>query len=397
MGTSEDDGLRQQFGPDGEALPGPVAEAEPAEPGAPVVVAEDDVVVVDGPRAFTSRVVALLALGLIALFFVPWFDAGGFLRSSGAGLVSWTDRYIIDLPRGTFERQMLVPYLAALIPIGALVVCALAVLGRQVRWLTVATALIAPLLLVYAVAREGADVFRVLEAGAYLTLACSLALLAAGFGLAASRWGRVTLAGALALAVVAAFVIPALAQDDVDSRLFAAYASNRTTLDRPSSGGTTVTDTEEVASPTTTLVLTATTVLQVTTTTVATSTTAVGAATTTTNPCPRTGPRTVLDVWRFDQQAPGSDVYFIDVRGTTENRTGQSVNIGSIEVAVRRDSTEVGRITIPANRTLGSDQALDWFRDDETITSPGGPPTAADVVPVSYSWTDARFASCPRP
>ncbi len=434
MGTNEDDDLRQHFGPDGEALPEPGADAapvepvaaepaadapaaeevdpgpptepvvhwddQPAAPAAPVAAEEEEVVVVDAPRAFTSRGIALLALALIALFFVPWFDADGFLRSSGAGLVSWTDQFIVDLPDGGFERQMLVPYLAVLIPIGALVVCALAVLGRQLRWLTVAIALIAPLLLVYAVAREGADVFRVLEAGAYLTLACSLALLAAAFGLLASRWGRVTLVGGLALAVVAAFVIPAVAQDDVDSPLFAAYASNRTTLDRPSSSGTTVTDTDdEVASPTTTLLLTATTVLTATSTTTGpTTTTGLAAAvTSTTTPCPRTGPRSVLSIFRFDQQAAGSDVYFVDVRGTTENRTGASINIGSIEVAVRRDGVEVGRLIIPANRTLASDQALDWFREDESVTSPGGPPTTADVVSVPYSWTDARFASCPRP
>ena len=435
MGTTDDDDLREQFGPDGEPAepsapeeepapvaeePAPVAEepapvAEEVDPGpptepvvvwddgdedvppaAPVVTDDDEVVVVDAKSWWPSRVRALLALALIALFFVPWFDADGFLRSSGAGLVGWTDQYIVDLPEGAFERQMLVPYLAVLIPIGALVVCALAIVGRQVKWLTIATALVAPLLLAYALIREGGDVFRVLEAGAYLTLAVSLGLLASAFGLLASRWGRVTLAGGLALAVVAAFVIPAAVQDDVDSPLFAAYAANRTSLEDEEAPEDTD-DEVATATTTTTLVVTASTVLEATTTTTAATSTTRATVAAVTSGCPSSGPTSTLEIFHFDQAAPGSDNYFVDVRGITENRTGASINVSSIEVAVRRNGTEVGRISIPANRTLASGQALDWFRDDATIVSPGAPPSSADVVSVPYSWSDGRFASCARP
>ena len=423
MGTTDDDDLRDQFGPDGEPVEEPQADEEPVEaepvadevdpgpatgpvvvwdddaddaPAAPVVVDDDDddVVVVDAKSWWPSRVRALLALALIALFFVPWFDADGFLRSSGAGLVGWTDRFIVGLPEGAFEQQMLVPYLAVLIPIGALIVCALAIVGRQVKWLTITTALIAPLLLAYAVIREGADVFRVLEAGGYLTLAVSLGLLASAFGLLASRWGRVTLAGGLALAVIAAFVLPAAMQDDVDSPLFAAYAANRTGLadDTPD---------DEVATATTTtwnytpLQVTASTALAATTTT--TSATTTTGATAVTSGCPSRGPVSALEIFQFDQQAPNSDTYLVDVRGTTDNRTGTAVNVASIEIAVRRNGTEVGRISIAANRTLPSGQALQWFQDDALIQSPGAPPSSADVLSVPYTWSDGRFASCARP
>src|SRR5438128_2177484 len=55
---------------------------------------------------------AALAAGLAVAFFLPWFNAPGFLSSSGVGMLSW-------LPSRVHGVESVVPYLAVLIPLGA--------------------------------------------------------------------------------------------------------------------------------------------------------------------------------------------------------------------------------------------------------------------------------------
>jgi hypothetical protein len=291
---------------------------------------------------------------------------------------------------------MLVPFLALLIPILAVVCVVVALQGRSTRSLAIAAGLVAPVLCLYALAREGGDVFRVLDVGAYLAIACSLALLATGIGLLASRRGRVAVIAGTAALLVAAFVIPAVAQGDVDSELYAAFASDRTTLEpvlfTPDAG---VVAAPARVAPTTSALVT-TTVLARTTTTAAPATTTT-AAQVVTPACPGAGPTPAVSSFRAEQVEAGSDTYYIHVRGTVQNRTGTTVRIVRIEVAVRSNGTELRRLSIPANRSLRSDETLEWFSDNETVVSPGAPPSSADVVAVPYSWNDPRLASCPRP
>jgi hypothetical protein len=298
---------------------------------------------------------------------------------------------------------MLVPYLAVLIPIGALAcIAVIAQRRRPTRWLAVVTGLVAPVLLVYALARGGGDVFRVLHVGAYLTLACSLALVATGLGLFASRWGRAAIA-VLALLVLAAFLVPAVAQDDVDSRVYAAYAADRTTL-APSEPSA---DDEVVAPPPRSVPTTTTTSATTPPTTAALVTTSVQPEPTTGPPntgvqtassgCPGRGPTESVTSFNFDQVESGGDQYYVDVRGTIRNSTGATITVSSIQVAVRSNGAEVGRISITANDTLRSGETLNFFSDDQLIQSPGSPPSSADVVAAPDHWSDARFASCPRP
>jgi hypothetical protein len=450
MGTEGDnDELREVYGPDEEPAPaeepvaeepveepdaevvaeaeepapevdtGPATEADPGPPTEPVVVWEahepgaeeellpldegavvEDEVVPAGP----SRVEVLLAAALFALFFVPWFDVSGFVASSGYGMLRWTSRFLDDLPSRDFDVGMLVPYLAVLIPLGAVAIILRSQLGYRSRRLAIATGLVAPFLLLYGLAREGGDLFKVLEAGAYLTLAFSLALLATGFGVLASRWGLLATAVGTALLVILAFALPAALQDPVDSRVFAAYAADRTSLTAPEKKKAKDTSDDEVAAPTTTstLLVTASTEVPVTTSTTAgTATTTVVATTAATvaagTTCPTSGPVAAVTYFHYDETAPSSNSYLVDVRGTVDNRTKASMDVSSIEVDVLRGGTRVGHFSVAANRTLAPGQTLEWFQDDTLISSPDSPPTSAVVSVVPYTWHDAAYAGCARP
>jgi hypothetical protein len=308
-------------------------------------------------------------------------------------MVSWTSSYLNDLPRSDFDIGLLVPYLAVLIPLGAVAIVVRTRFGHSARRLAVATGLVAPLLFLYAIVRSGASLFKVLDAGAYLTLVCSLALVATAAGVRRPRM----LAPGLAGLVVLAFAIPVVAQGRVTSPVFAAYAADRTSLVAPEAAHQRATKAVETAvapadTTTTTIVLTtsdATATAATTTTTRATTTAVVP-----TGGCPSKGPSSGVDRFAWEQQG-GSDSWTVDVQGTVVNGTGAVMDISSVEVAVLRDDVEVSRLRVDAGRTVGSGQTMQFFRNGETVQSSGAP-TSAVVVSVLYTWHDAAQASCPR-
>jgi hypothetical protein len=268
--------------------------------------------------------------------------------------------------------------------------------GRSVSKLAIATGTVAPLLLLYAIAREGGSVFKVLDVGAYLTLACSLALLAFAFGFRRAN----VLAPALALAVVAAFLIPAAAQDNVDSPVFAAYAADRTSLVAPAkahpstSGTSTSQDAIAVATtvPTSEPATTVTTSGATTTTLRTTTTRAVVAASS--GACPSKGPVTQVDSFAFEQTEPGGASYYVDVAGTLTNNTGAAIDVTSVDFVVLRGTTVVGSGTVASGRTIGSGQRMQWWEQGQVFQSPGGDPTSAEVSAVHYAWNDSRQSGC---
>lgn len=442
MGTEpeNDDDLRGIYGPGeepapepapvvdevGEPVVEPAAEPSAAEPVAtgeetqPVVVWDDQAaaqtIVVDevardepvGP----SRTQLLLAAALLVLFFVPWFDAGNFVESSGLGLVSWTSRFLNDLPSRDFDLDMLVPYLALLIPVGAMACIIRSRFGHRLRPLAIATGAVAPVLFLYALARSGGDLIRVLEPGAYLTLFCSLALMATGFVVLASRWGLVPLAIGSAVLIALAFLIPAATNDSIDSPLFAAYASDRTSLgprtsddldDAEQAAPVTVPpDASEQTASTDVSAVTTTTVVGSTTTVVAavTGTTVVVVGTTppaTARPCPSGGKTTTLERFHYDETGPGSNTYAVDVRGTIVNRANASMNVSSVEIDVMRGSTVVGHISVSIGGSLGPNDSVQWFRDNVIISSPDSPPSGGVITAVPATWSDPAFAGCATP
>jgi hypothetical protein len=380
----EDEGLRTTYGPAGGASPESEPEAEPPpEPMAEPVAGRD------------RQVAGGLAVALLVLFFTPWFNARPFLHASGAGMVSWTSRYLDDLPRRDFDVSMLVPYLALLIPLGAVACLALLASGRRARGVAIATGLVAPVLFVYLLVRAGTSTFKVLDAGAYLTLVCSLALYLVAAGVRPAARARPALAVGLTALVVACFAVPAGATERVDSALFTAYANNRTTL-APARAAAPVTTTTTMATTTTSVETTTTVAAPVavaSTTTTSTSTT-----TTTAKPrCPSNGPTSTITLFHYDQTAPDSQRYSVDVRGTLENRTGAAIDLTTIEVGVFLNGSEVGHISIAANRTLETNTALEFGTDDAIVDSPGGPPSDAQVTAVPYTWHDGRLAACAKP
>jgi hypothetical protein len=348
-----------------------------------------------GPRR--NWAAAAFAGALIALFFLPWFNAGGLLSSSGAAMVAWTDRFLAELPRRQFHGSMLVPYAAVLILAGALAVVVQALRRRPVRLLAVGTALVAPLLLAYAVAREGSSVFKVLDVGAYLTLVASLGLLVVALLGTWTRAARGFLLGGLTVLVIAAFVIPQVAQDDVDSQYFAAFAKGETSLAEPTPRSKPADSGTSTAAATTT-----TTVAEVALPAETSTTEAPGSTTTTaaqrgaSGGCPSNRPSAEVTRFTYEQQSAESTTYVVDVEGRVLNRTSAAVDVSSISFVVVRGSSQVASDRVDAGRTVAANGSLNWWSRGFIVESPDGPPTEAQVTGLVYAWNDPSLSSCAR-
>jgi hypothetical protein len=372
----------------------PEAETPEAEPDEPEPEREERA------RSHSRRdlAAAALAAALVVLFFVPWFIADGLLASSGAGLVAWTEGFLAEQPGNAFRGALLVPYLALLIPAGALVVLALALRRRPHRVLAIGTALVAPLLLAYAWVRDGTTIFKVLDVGAYLTLVASIGLLVVALLGTWTRRVRGFLTGALAVLVVAAFIIPSVAEGAVDSPYFAAFAAGTHTLPRrshprarPDSG------TSAVAATTTTTIAEAALPDETTTTAApGSSTTAVVVERGATGGCPSGRP--VAEVTRFSsqQESPGSTRWVVDVEGQVITRASAAADVSSVSFVVLQGSTQVGGDTVPAGRTLAANASLNWWSRGLVVESPGGAPNDAQITNLAYAWNDGSLSACAR-
>lgn len=187
--------------------------------------------------------------------------------------------------------------------------------------------------------------------------------------------GRVhPLVGTLIIvAVLAALLGLFLATKDDDDALTAEPAT-ATTFDYQPLGTTTT-----APSTTTTLGLTvedasATTV----TTAVATTVARTGGR------CP-TSVGSSVDRFAWEQESPGSDVYRLDVRGTVTNPGGGAIRVSSVEIAVLRGGAQVATVSVPADRTVGGGEVMEYFRDGAPVTIPGGAPDAARISSVPYT------------
>jgi hypothetical protein len=440
--NDHDDDLRATYGPD--ETPPPKAETETAEPAAEAPAADEPVVDWDtaadaafeqpfamppasepGPEADEDEpgpepkeqepkepeakerppaagrrdlAAAAFAAALVVLFFVPWFIADGLLASSGAGLVAWTEGFLAEQPGNAFRGALLVPYLTLLIPAGALVVLALALRRRPHRVLAIGTALVAPLLLAYAWVRDGGTIFKVLDVGAYLTLVASIGLLVVALLGTWTRRARGFVTGALAVLVVAAFVIPSVAEGEVDSPYFAAFAAGTHSLPRrshprprPDSGTSTV-----AATTTTTIAEVALPDETSTTEAPGSSTTAVAVERGATGGCPSGRP--VAEVTRFssEQESPGSTRWVVDVEGQVVNRSSAAADVSSVSFVVLQGSTQVGGDTVPAGRTVAANASLNWWSRGLVVESPGGAPNDAQITNLAYAWNDSSLSACPR-
>ena len=101
--------------------------------------------------------------------------------------------------------------------------------------------------------------------------------------------------------------------------------------------------------------------------------------------CPTGAPGYSVDRFAWEQEAPGSDTWLLDVRGTVTNGPGATIRVMNIEVAILRGGSQVASMIVPADRQLGPNQVMDWWRDKAATTIPGGAPDAAQVSNVIYT------------
>lgn len=185
------------------------------------------------------------------------------------------------------------------------------------------------------------------------------------------------LVGALVIvAVLVALLGLFLATKDDDDAALTAEPATATTFDYQPLGTTTT----ELTTTTTAALTVDSTVTTVTTaTTVATTTTARPAT-----GCP-TSVGSSVDRFAWQQEAPDSDVYRLDVRGTVTNPGGGAIRVSSVEIAVLRGGAQVASLSVPANRTVGGGEVMEYFRDGASVTIPGGAPDAARISSVPYT------------
>lgn len=393
---------------------------------------------VDAPRSLAGDLVpeAWLAAGLVVAFFLPWFNVPGFVSASGAGMLSWLPSSGHGLDRG-------VPFLAVLVPLGAVVVLVQWWRGEPLRLPATVAGAIAPVLVVYALLRgQGLALLRVADVGAYLTVVLSLALVLVAWRqwtlpLPPSRTDltrRDLALGAAALALVlVAVVVPRLEQQRSRNGVLAAFSlSGDTGGDLSTASGTRLKATEKTTTTTvSTEDTTVTTSLDTTGSTlapgavtgpvvpgnVATATTsaanhrtttsvASGGRTPATTPhpgpattappsggCPTTRP--TVQVTSFHRGDPDAvDFYPVDVGGVVRNGTSASVDIYSVTINFYDAQGElVDTDSAQLNGSLAPGQTRSWSTHSDVDGSEGAPTSAQGHL--RYDWSDTDFDRCP--
>jgi hypothetical protein len=411
----------------------------PAPPPPPKAAPVPPAPMIEGPRSLTDDLVpeAVLAIGLVVTFFLPWFNVPGFLAASGAGMLSWLPSRGHGLDRG-------LPFLAVLVPVAAVVVLVQWWRGEPLRIPATVAGAIAPLLVLYALVRgQGLALLRVADVGAYLTVLLSLALVLVAWRqwtlpLPPSRTDltrRDLALGAAALALVlVAVIVPRLEQQRSRDGVLAAFSlAGDTGGGLPTASGTRVKANQKTTTTTAlTSDTTVTTSLDTTATPLLPSPDAAsgppiaGNATTPTSPAanrrttptstpssgqtpattPRPAPATTapaggcpttrptVQVNPLQVGAPDAvDFYPVDVSGVVKNGTSASIDVYSVTINFYDAQGElIDTDSAQLNGSLAPGESRSWSTHSDVDGTEGKPTHATGRL--RYDWTDTEFDRC---
>ena len=138
---------------------------------------------------FFSKVENFCTIGLLVFFFLPWLKIGGDLS------VSLTGYQIPDLAEhigkgigqfkgllggsGNTDPRVFWYYLIYLIPVFSVITIILGIMGKNVKAPGFLAAAVPIGWFIYALIKMGADLFKIMTFGAYLTLICAIIMILA--------------------------------------------------------------------------------------------------------------------------------------------------------------------------------------------------------------------------